>query len=160
MTNDVTITAPEGLPYVELEREFDAPVTAVFRAHQDPELNKQWVGPDGYEMTIERHDFVSQGAYRFSHRNPEGTEFWFNGVVHTVRDNELVIRTFEYEGAPDQVALEFLTFTDLGDDRTRLSGRSVFPTVEARDAMVESGMERGVVQGYARLDALLAGQSD
>lgn len=159
MTNDVTINAPEGLPYVELEREFEAPVAAVFRAHADPELNQQWVGPDGYEMTIERHDFVSQGGYRFGHRNPEGTEFWFNGVFHTVRDNEFTIRTFEYEGTPDEVALEFLTFTDLGNDRTRLSARSVFPTVEGRDAMVESGMERGVVQGYARLDALLAAGS-
>ncbi len=156
MTTDVTITAPEGVPFVEIEREFDAPASAVFRAHADPELNKQWVGPDGYEMTIERHDFTSQGSYRFSHTTPDGHEFWFNGVFHTVRENALIIRTFEYEGAPDQVALEFLTLTDLAEGRSRLSGRSVYPSVESRDAMVQSGMERGVVQGYARLDAILA----
>ena len=113
------------------------------------------MGPHGYEMTIERHDFVTQGGYRFCHRNPEGDEFWFNGVFHTVRDNELAIQTFEWEGARDQVSLEFLTFTDLGDGRTRISGKSVFPSQEARDAMVESGMEHGVREGYERLDALL-----
>lgn len=156
MSNAVTITAPEGLPYIEIAREFDAPVAAVFRAHRDPELYAQWVGPHGYEMTVERHDFVSQGGYRFAHRNPDGEEFWFNGVFHTVRDDELAIQTFEWEGAPDQVSLEFLTFTDLGDGRTRLSGKSVYPSLETRDAMVASGMERGVREGYDRLDSLLS----
>jgi len=158
MTNDVKINAPEGQPFIEIEREFEAPTAAVFRAHQDPELNKQWVGPDGYEMTIERHDFVSQGSYRFGHTTPDGNEYWYNGVFHTVRENEFTIRTFEFEGVPDQVSLEVLTFTDLGDGRTRLTGRSIFPSVESRDGMVESGMERGVVEGYARLDVVLASE--
>lgn len=156
MTHALTVTAPEGLPFIEMQRDFDAPVSAVFAAHRDPDLYSQWVGPHGYEMTIERHDFVTQGGYRFCHRNPEGEEFWFNGVFHTVRENELAIQTFEYEGAPDQVSLDTTTFTDLGGGRTRLSGRSVFGSVEARDAMVASGMERGVVEGYERLDAILA----
>jgi peptide/nickel transport system substrate-binding protein/oligopeptide transport system substrate-binding protein len=51
-SNPVTITAPEGLPFIDIEREFDAPVAAVFNAHRDPELVRQWLGPDGYEMTI------------------------------------------------------------------------------------------------------------
>jgi uncharacterized protein YndB with AHSA1/START domain len=156
MSNALTITAPEGQPFLEMERVFDAPVAAVFAAHRDPDLYVQWVGPHGYEMTIERHDFVTQGGYRFCHRNPEGEEYWFNGVFHVVRENEFAIQTFEFEGAPDQVSLDSLTFTDLGEGRTRLTGRSVFPSVEARDAMVASGMEKGVVEGYERLDAILA----
>ncbi|HEY4151776.1 MAG TPA: polyketide cyclase, partial [Pseudolysinimonas sp.] len=38
MTNPVTITAPDGLPFVDIEREFDAPVAAVFNAYRDPAL--------------------------------------------------------------------------------------------------------------------------
>jgi uncharacterized protein YndB with AHSA1/START domain len=155
MTNALTVTAPEGLPYIDTAREFDAPVDAVFRAHRDPDLLKQWMGPDGYEMDIERHDFVSQGGYRFVHRNPEGQEFGFNGVFHTVRDNDFAIQTFEYDGAPDQVSIEFLTFTDLGDGRTRLAAHAVYPSVETRDAMVASGMEKGMVEGYDKLERLL-----
>ena len=49
-----------------------------------------------------------------------------------------------------------MTFEDLGNGRTRLHGHSVFPSIEARDAMVEHGMARGVTEGYERLDALLA----
>jgi uncharacterized protein YndB with AHSA1/START domain len=156
MTNALTVTAPEGMPYIDTAREFDAPVDAVFRAHRDPDLLRQWMGPDGYEMEIERHDFVTQGGYRFVHRNPEGEEYAFNGVFHTVRDDEFAIQTFEYEGFPDVVSIESLTFVDLGDGRTKLSGHSVFPTVEARDGMAASGMEDGMSQGYDKLETLAA----
>lgn len=156
MTNPVTINAPEGLPFIEIIREFDAPVEAVFRAHRDPELVKQWLGPNGYEMDIERWDFTTQGGYRYVHRNPEGEEYAFNGTFHTVRENDFAVQTFEFEGVPDVVAVEAMTFEDLGDGRTRLRGWSTYPSVEARDGMVASGMEIGLREGYERLDALIA----
>ena len=124
MTNPVTINAPEGLPFIEIIREFDAPVEAVFRAHSEPTLVQQWLGPNGYEMDIERWDFTTQGGYRYVHRNPEGEEYAFNGTFHTVRENEFAVQTFEFEGVPDVVAVESMTFEDLGDGRTRLRGWS------------------------------------
>ena len=154
-THPVTVNAPEGLPFIEIVREFDAPVEAVFRAHRDPELVKQWLGPRGYEMEIERWEFTSQGGYRYVHRNPEGEEYAFNGTFHTVRENEFAVQTFEFEGVPDVVAIESMTFEDLGDGRTRLRGWSTYPSVEARDGMVASGMEGGLREGYERLDAVL-----
>jgi uncharacterized protein YndB with AHSA1/START domain len=155
-THPVTITAPEGLPFIDIEREFDAPVAAVFNAHRDPELVKRWLGPSGYEMTIERWDFVPQGSYRYVHTTPEGESYAFNGVFHSVRENEFAIQTFEFEGYPDVVAIESATFEDLGGGRTRLKIHSVYPDVASRDGMVASGMETGVREGYARLDGLLA----
>jgi len=155
-TNPVTISAPEGLPFIDIEREFDAPVAAVFNAHRDPELVKQWLGPNGYEMTIERWDFVPQGGYRYLHTNPEGESFAFNGVFHSVRENEFAIQTFEFEGYPDVVAIESATFEDLGGGRSRLKIHSVYPDVASRDGMVASGMETGVLEGYARIDEILA----
>jgi uncharacterized protein YndB with AHSA1/START domain len=77
-------------------------------------------------------------------------------VFHSIRENEFALQTFEFDGAPDEVALEFMWFEDLGDGRTRLRGRSIGRTVEGRDAMVESGMEHGMAQGYDRLEALAA----
>lgn len=156
MTNPVTINAPEGLPFIEIIREFDAPVEAVFRAHAEPELVKQWLGPNGYEMDIQRWDFTTQGGYRYVHRDPDGGEWAFNGTFHTVRDNEFAVQTFEFEGVPDVVAIESMTFEDLGDGRTRLRGWSTYPSVEARDGMVASGMEIGLREGYDRLDGILA----
>jgi len=156
MTNPVTITAPEGVPFIDIERVFDAPVAAVFRAHAEPDLIKQWLGPNGYEMDIERYDFTSGGGYRYVHRNPEGQEFAFNGVFHVVRENDFAIQTFEFEGFPDVVSIESLTFEDLGGGRTRLRAHAVYPTVEARDGMVASNMEVGVTEGYERLDKVAA----
>lgn len=155
MTNALTVTAEPGVPFIEFTREFDAPVEAVFRAHKDPELIKQWLGPNGYETEIERHDFRTGGGYRYVQKDGDD-EYAFNGVFHVVRENEFAIQTFEFEGFPDVVSIESLRFEDLGNGRTRLVGHSVYPTQEARDGMVASGMERGMSEGYGRLDALLA----
>ncbi|MBY6538551.1 SRPBCC family protein [Rhodococcus sp. BP-349] len=148
------IHAPAGLPFIDVRREFDAPVCAVFRAHAEPELVARWLGPAGYEMAVEEYDFRSGGRYRYVHRDPGGAEYAFHGVFHTVRTNEFAVQTFEYEGFPDVVSIEFLTFVDLGD-RCRLEGHSVYPTLEARDSMAASGMEKGMREGYERLDDLL-----
>ncbi|WP_159605461.1 SRPBCC family protein [Agromyces humi] len=156
MTNAVTITAPGGLPFIEIVREFDAPVEAVFNAHREPELVRQWLGPQGYEMDIERWDFTTQGGYRYVHRTPDGDAWAFNGTFHSVRENEFAVQTFEFEGMPDVVAIETIAFEDLGDGRTRLRIHSTYPAVEARDGMVASGMETGLREGYERLDALVA----
>lgn len=158
MTNSLTLSVPEGAPFIDFTRDFDAPVEAVFGAHRDPALVAQWLGPNGYEMVVEEYDFRSGGRYRYLHRDPKGGDYWFNGVFHVVRENEFAIQTFEFEGFPDVVSIESLRFEDLGDGRTRLSGHAVYPSQEARDGMVESGMETGMSQGYERLDTVL-GQS-
>jgi len=154
MTNALDLRAPVDTLAMEFTREFDAPVAAVFRAHAEPGLVKQWLGPHGLEMEISEWDFRSHGGYRYVHRNADG-EFVINGVFHTVRADEFILQTFEFEGAPDMVNIEYLWFEDLGDGRTRLRGRSICPTVEAREALMSSGMEGGMVEGYERLDALL-----
>jgi uncharacterized protein YndB with AHSA1/START domain len=154
LTNPVTVSAPDGVPFIDIEREFDAPVAKVFRAHREPELLKQWLGPGSYEMEIEHYDFTTGGGYRYIHRDKDG-EYAFRGVFHVVRDNEFAIQTFEFEGFPDVVALESITFEDAGDGRTRIRIHSVYPTLESRDGMVASGMESGMSEGYRRLDELL-----
>lgn len=155
MTNPTTITAPEGLPFIEIVREFDAPVEAVYRAHTDPELVVEWLGPRGYKMDIERWDLVTGGGYRYVHRDGDD-EYWFNGIVHSASPEKGIVQTFEYEGFPGAISLEFLKLEDLGNGRTRVTGNSVFPSVENRDGMIQSGMETGVVEGYERLDEMLA----
>jgi uncharacterized protein YndB with AHSA1/START domain len=155
MSNALRVTAPEGLPFVEFVREFDAPVEKVFRAHKDPELYKRWVGPRGYEMDLQEYDFSTGGGYRYVHKDGQGGEYAFRGVFHVVRDNDFAIQTFEFEGYPDVVSIESMKFEDLGNGRTRLSGKAVYPTLEARDGMVSSGMEKGMTDGYEQLEELV-----
>lgn len=147
-----TITARPGTPFIEVTREFDAPPSAVFRAHTDPDLIVRWLGPHGMEMELIEFDARTGGGYHYVHRDERG-EYRFRGVYHTVSE-ERIVQTFEYEGAPGEVTLDSMTLTDLGG-RTRMVSHSVYPSVEARDAAMESGMNKGIQQSYERLDTLL-----
>ena len=154
-TTGTRIDVGTELPTVQITREFDAPRSKVFRAHTDPELVRRWLGPRGLEMTVDRWDCRTGGEYRYIHSH-DGEEFAFHGSFHEVRPEEVIVQTFTFEGMPDSVALERLVLTDLGDGRTRLVATSLADSFEARDAMVASGMEHGIVEGYERLDEVLA----
>jgi uncharacterized protein YndB with AHSA1/START domain len=154
-THETTIEVDERVPLVRITREFDAPPERVFRAHVDPDLLVQWNGPRDLSTTIEHYDCRTGGSYRYV-MTRDDFEGWFHGSFHEVRENELIVQTFTYEGVPDAVALERLVLEDLGDGRTRLVGTSLVDSFEARDAFVASGMETGVREGYERLDELLA----
>ena len=86
-------------------------------------------------------DFPPAAATATSTERRGRRQYGFNGVFHVVRENEFAIQTFEFEGYPDVVGIESMTFERLGGGRTRLAGHSVYPTLEARDGMVGSGME-------------------
>ena len=153
-THETEIEVDSRVPLVRITREFDAPPEKVFRAHTDPELVVQWLGPRRHEMRIDHFDCRTGGSYRYVHSS-DGNEFWFHGSFHEVRPGELIVQTFTYEGEPDGVALERMVFEDLGEGRTRLTGTSLVDSFEARDAFVASGMEEGIREGYERLDELL-----
>jgi uncharacterized protein YndB with AHSA1/START domain len=154
--HETEISADPDVPLVRIAREFDAPPAQVFRAHTDPDLVVRWLGPRGLEMRIDHYDCRTGGSYRYVHAR-DGEEFAFHGCFHEVRPAELIVQTFTFEGMPDGVALERLTFTDLGDGRTRLTSTSLVDSFADRDAFLSSGMEAGVREGYERLDAVLAG---
>ena len=107
-------------------------------------------------MRIDQYDCRTGGSYRYVFAS-DGNEFGFNGCFHEVRASQLIVQTFSFEGQPDGVALERLSFEDLGDGRTRLTSTSLVDSFAGRDAFLASGMEDGVREGYERLDELLAG---
>ncbi|SFT63038.1 Uncharacterized conserved protein YndB, AHSA1/START domain [Geodermatophilus amargosae] len=154
-TRETRIEADPEVPLIRITREFDAAPSRVFRAHTDPDLVVQWLGPRGLEMRIDHYDCRPGGSYRYVHSDANG-EYAFRGCFHDVRPDELIVQTFTFEGMPDGVALEKLVLEDLGDGRTRLTTTSLCDSFADRDAMLASGMEVGVVQGYERLDEVLA----
>lgn len=148
------IIAEPGVPIVVISTEFDAPRKLVYRAHIEPELLVQWLGPRRLTMTIDHQEVRDGGRWRFVHRDVDGNEFGFHGVFHGEPSPELTVRTFEYEGAPGHVSLETLTLEER-NGRTLARTVSVYQSVEDRDAMVQSGMEKGVREGTERLEELL-----
>jgi len=155
--NQTVVTAEPGVQEVFITREFDTPRELVYKAHTDPELYVQWLGPRGYEMVLKTFEPVSGGVYRYIHKDPQGNEFGFHGVFHEMSE-ELMIQTFEFEGLPERghVTLDTMRLEELPGGRTKVTIQSVFQSVEDRDGMIQSGMERGVREGYERLDELLA----
>ncbi|TCO52327.1 SRPBCC family protein [Actinocrispum wychmicini] len=152
--NETTITAQPNTPFIDVVREFDATPAQVYRAWTDPDLIPQWLGPHGGTMELIEYDVTPGGRYRYIHRDTDG-EHGFRGVFHTVETNKQIVQTFQYDGWPNDVSLETLTFEDLGG-RTRVHTHAVYPSVESRDGMIASGMETGVRDSMARLDEVLA----
>ena len=153
--NTTQIEVDPDVPLVRITREFDASPEQVYRAHIDPDLVKQWLGPRAHDLSIDEWDCRGGGSYRYSVIS-DGFEARFYGSFHELRPAELIVQTFTFEGMPDGVALEKLRFEDLGNGRTRLVSTSLVDSFEDRDAFVASGMESGVVEGYEALDDLLA----
>ena len=153
-----TIEAPSDVPLIRMTREFAATPAQLFRAHTDPELYAQWIGPDDVGADITHWEARDGGSWSYTARGSDGREDFetsFRGCFHTVREDRIV-QTFTWEGMPDAVSLETLTFEDLGDGRTRLHAVSLCDSFEGRDAWLRSGMEVGVNDGYAKLDAMLS----
>lgn len=157
MANKTVVTAETGKQELFITREFDASRELVFKAHTDPDLYVQWVGPRDLTMTIEKFEMHDGGSYRYTHER-DGHKYAFHGVSHEVLAPERIIGTFEFDGLPEKghVILGTTRFEELPGGRSRVVHQSVFQSVADRDGMIQSGMERGVNEGYEKLDELLA----
>jgi uncharacterized protein YndB with AHSA1/START domain len=150
------ITAEPGSLQIIVEREFDAPAAVILRAYTEPELLKQWLGPDGEStLDIPVCEMRDGGRWDWVFTDPDGSQQSFHGVVHGTPSVENgMLGTFEWLGLPGHVSFQTLTF-DEHDGRTTIRTNQVFQTVEDRDGMIASGMEHGMNDGFAKLDTLL-----
>ncbi|MPZ79974.1 MAG: polyketide cyclase [Actinophytocola sp.] len=155
-TPETRIEADPALPTIRIVREFDAPPAAVFRAFTDPEVFVRWLGPTETSVRLDRWDAVSGGSYRYTMLAGEEEVVTFWGSFHEVRSPDRLVQTQSMEGIGDGAILNTVTFTDLGDGRTRMTDLTVAESFEGRDMILASGMDEGVIAGYKNLDALLA----
>ena len=155
------IVAEPGIPSVTIEREVAAPRDLVFRCFMEADLLAQWLGPRKYEMRVDELDVRHGGAWSYVHIDRDtGAEYAFRGVFHGDPTPDQFVQTFEFLGAPGHISMDTLQLVDRGDGRTLVRTISLFQSVEARDAMLEHGMEYGVREGYERLDELVARVAD
>ena len=135
-------------------REFDAPAALVQRAHVEPDLFVQWMGPAGTSCELHRFDAATGGSFDYTiHGGGQG--FRFVGSYHEVSPGRIV-HTWEYLGDPGRPTLETLAFVDLPGGRCRVEGTSVYTSVGHCSEMAdfdESG--DGMDENFSRLDAVL-----
>ena len=155
-TRETLIEADPALPVIRITRDFDASPEKVFRAWTDPDLVARWLGPRNSEIRIDSWDARTGGSYRYASVRDGEEIAAFYGSFHEIRPTERLVQTFTWEGMPDGVSLDTMTFEDLGNGRTRVVGVSVVDSLESRDAIMASGMDVGVNEGYEKLDEILA----
>jgi uncharacterized protein YndB with AHSA1/START domain len=132
-------------------RTFDAPTHLVYRAYTTPELIERWWSGERGEVTSVEVDLRVGGAWRYVMVANEGFEVAFHGEYREVVPNERIVTTEVYEGAPDDYAVETITF-DEADGRTTLTTLMQLHSREARDAILESGMEGGMQEAFDKLE--------
>lgn len=155
---DVTLPTDRA---VRVVRSFKASRELVWDAHTKPELLKKWcLGPDGWSMPVCEMDVRVGGSYRWRWKNNEdGKEFGFFGkFIEVSRPAKLVHEeNFDPGDVGGPMSAEPSIVTSEFDEKngvTTLVVTMLFPSKEAREGAVASGMTDGMEIGYARLDAL------
>ena len=140
---DTEIRVDEAIPVIEIVREFDASPAQVFHAHIDAALYAQWVGPRSVTTRIGVWDARTGGAWSFANDRDGEQIASFYGSFHEVRPDQRIVRTFTFDGSPDAVLLETLTFESIAGGRTRLRALSLAQTFAIRDGLLSGGMRGG-----------------
>jgi uncharacterized protein YndB with AHSA1/START domain len=149
------LIAPPDVPVLVFRRTFKAPASLVFEAWTESRHLRHWRVPRGFELVVCEVDLRVGGGYRFVHRAPDGSQHAFRGQYREIERPSRVVSAFIYEAAPETEVLDEVTFEDNGGT-TLVTGRTTFPTFQARELYAAAGAERGLAQCHERLDELLA----
>jgi uncharacterized protein YndB with AHSA1/START domain len=157
MKNALKIT-PSGDRDLVMTRDFDAPRQLVYDAHTKPELVRRWLlGPPGWSMPVCEMDVRAGGKYRWVwKKDADGSTMGMGGVYREVKAPERLVSTEKFDEAwyPGE-SLNTLVLVEKGG-RTTLTQTMRYESREAREAVIKSGMEKGVAASYDRLEGVLA----
>src|SRR5882762_7861832 len=131
-------------------------MTRVFDAFTKPELVKRWLlGPPGWTMPVCEIDLRVGGAYRYVWRHADGREMGMGGIYREIVPQERLVCTELFDEAwyPGEALVTTILAEQGG--RTTLTSTILYVSQETRDAVLKSGMERGVAASYDRLEELL-----
>ena len=138
---------------ITITRLFDAPRRLVFDAMTIPEHVRRWWGilDDKHSVTVCEIDLRVGGAWRFVGRGPEGEIPAFYGIYREITPPERLVYTENFEPFPDAEAIVTQVLTEEGG-KTRLTVTSLYPSLDVRDMVLKTGMDKGAALSYNRLD--------
>jgi len=140
-----------------ISRTFNGPPRIVFDAYTRAELVKRWWAPKSHGEIVDCTAEVRVGGkYRYAMRTPDGTDVAFSGRYLEITPPSRLVYTQVFEQMADAGEMTItVTFEELGG-KTLLVSREVYPSKEARDSALESGMEHGMKEAMDQLDVLVA----
>jgi uncharacterized protein YndB with AHSA1/START domain len=146
----------EGDRFVIVARHFAASPEAVYRAHTEPELIRQWLlGPDGWTMPVCINEARPNGRFRYEWSNAKGGGFHITGEYLELEPYSRIVhveRMFLPDPTPDN---HVETRFEPDGAGTLMTMRMTLPDAETRAQMLSTGMERGMEASYVRLESLI-----
>ena len=155
-TGTLQLTTPSERE-IDMSRVFDAPRNLVFDAWTKPELLERWLGVrGGWSMVVCEVDLRVGGAYRFVWRGLDGAEMGMGGVYREIVSPERLVATESFDDPwyPGE-AIDTTVLVEEGG-KTTVTTKVLYESEEIRDAVLESGMARGVAESYDMLAEYLA----
>ncbi|MFL9832616.1 SRPBCC family protein [Chryseobacterium terrae] len=140
------IKAEENTQELFITREFDLPLELLFKAYEDAEIVEQWMNTKVIKLENHKH-----GSWKFETSHNGNVVFSANGVILEFVPNEKITRTFEMENSPFPVQLEFLTFEEIGKDKSKLTIQQIFKSVEFRDQLLKMPFAKGLSMAHDKL---------
>ena len=137
---------------IRMTRLFDAPRHLVFEAMSKPEHITRWWGclGDGYSVPVCEVDFRVGGKWRFVNRHPKG-EAGFHGVYREIEAPGRVVFTEIFEPFPDAGSVVTCVLSE-ENGKTRMTVDCLYPSMEVRDMVLQTGMDKGAATSYDRLE--------
>ena len=140
-----------------ITRRFAAPPAAVWDAHMQPELIRQWLcGDGGTTMPVCENDPRVGGLIHYEWREPDGSGFYLTGVFELVdAPHRSIHRETMYLPDPLPEA-QIETRFDPDGAGTLLTMTITLPDAASMDGMISSGMSGGMEGCYGMLDKIAA----
>jgi uncharacterized protein YndB with AHSA1/START domain len=150
MEQKTNVTAETGKQDLVITRQFDLPLELLFKAYTEPKIVEQWMGTKVLKLENKKH-----GGYQFETTDPKGNKYRFNGAIHESALNQKITRTFEFEGMPFSVQLEFLVFEKLTNNTSKLTIHSIYESAAHREQVLKMGMTQGINMAHNRLQEIV-----
>jgi uncharacterized protein YndB with AHSA1/START domain len=147
--NTTKFTTPTDREIV-MTRVFDAPRRLIWEAWTNPEHPPHWMlGPEGWTMPVCEIDLRPGGTWHFVWHHANGDDMEMRGVYREITPPERLVYTESWGGDWPE-SLNTLTLTE-EDGKTTVTQRLLYPSKEARDRALNSGMKEGVEPTFNRL---------
>lgn len=151
METKTKVTAEEGKQELFITREFEIPVSMLFKAYVEKEIVGHWMGTKVVKLENKRH-----GSYLFETTDPIGNIHRFNGTIHEIEKDQKITRTFEMENSGLPVQLEYFTFEKLTENSSKLTMQIVFKSIEFRDQLLKMPFSFGINMAHNRLEEFVS----
>jgi uncharacterized protein YndB with AHSA1/START domain len=149
--NKTTVLAEDHSQEIHVHRSFNLPVGLLFKAYTEPALLEQWMGTKVIHFEAKPH-----GGWRFETSNDRGSiVFSAHGVIHELRKDSLMVRTFQMENNSFPAQLEFLEFVKVTEHTSSLHIQMIFKSTEHRDNLLKLPFQFGLNMAHNLLEQVL-----